>query len=148
MFSLFAGSPLPPGTPAPDFTLLDQDGNEVTLSALRGKNVVLIFYPSDNTPVCTRQLCEFRDEAALVASRDTVVFGVNPSGPRRHSGFRDKHGFPFPLLVDDSAKVAKLYNASGPLWIVRTVYLIGKDGLIRYAQRGKPAPEEVLAAAV
>jgi peroxiredoxin Q/BCP len=147
MLSFFPGPPLVPGTAAPDFTLLDQDGNEVRLSKLRGKNVVLVFYPRDNTPVCRTQLCEFRDESTLTASKNTLVFGVNPGGGRSHAGFRDKQRLQFPLLVDTGGKVARLYNCKGLLWIVRTVYLIGPDGVIRFAQRGKPVPAEVLSAA-
>lgn len=115
------------------------------LSALRGTNVVLVFYPADNTSVCTKQLCEFRDAWPAVKAHNAVVFGVNPA--RRHSEFRERHKLPFPLLYDQAQKVAKLYRADG--WFVpkRTVYLIGPDGVIRYAQRGKPSPDEVLAAA-
>jgi thioredoxin-dependent peroxiredoxin len=138
-------SPLAVGTLAPDFSIPDQDGTRVTLSSLRGQNVVLVFYPADNTSVCTKQLCEFRDKWADVQARNATVLGVNPA--RRHSKFRDQYKFPFPLLHDEKQKVAKLYQADG--WFVpkRTVYLIGPDGVIRYARRGKPAPDEVLAAA-
>ena len=147
MFSLFPGPPLPKGTQAPDFTLRDQDGNPVTLSKLRGRNVVLVFYPRDATPVCTKQLCEFRDESALTASKNTVVFGINSGGERSHAGFREKQRLTFPLLVDEGSNVAKLYNAKGPLWTLRTVYLIDGSGVIRFAERGKPLPAEVLSAA-
>jgi thioredoxin-dependent peroxiredoxin len=139
--------PLAPGTPAPDFTLRDQDGNPVTLSKLRGKNVVLVFYPRDETPVCRKQLCEFRDASPLTASADTLVFGVNPGNGASHTAFRERYNLPFPLLVDEGSKVAAQYRCRGLLWTVRTVYLIGKDGNIRYAKRGKPLPAEVLAAA-
>lgn len=147
LLRLFPSAPLAPGTVAPDFTLPDQDGNIVTLSELRGKNVVLIFYPADQTPVCTRQLCEFRDEFSLATSHDTLVFGVNPGSASSHAAFRAKHDLPFPLLVDRNSRVARAYNARAAFWISRTVYLIGKDGRIRYAERGKPVPEKVLAAA-
>lgn len=147
MLSIFPGPPLSPGTAAPDFTLLDQDSNPVTLSQLRGHNVVLVFYPRDETPVCRKQLCEFRDDHALSTAKNTMVFGVNPGGTGSHTRFRDKQRLPFPLLVDEGGQVARLYNCKGPLWIVRTVYLIGPDGIIRYAQRGKPLPSEVLSAA-
>jgi peroxiredoxin Q/BCP len=147
MFSLFPDPPLPPGTQAPDFTLRDQDGREVTLSKLRGRNVVLVFYPRDATPVCTKQLCEFRDESALTASKNTVVFGVNPGGKRSHAGFHGKQRLTFPLLVDERSQVAKLYHARGPLWTLRTVYLIDDSGVIRFAERGKPTPADVLSAA-
>ena len=139
--------PLPIGTPAPDFSVPDQDGSRVTLSALRGKNVVLVFYPADDTSICTIQLCEFRDYMAQAEARNTVVFGVNPARSAAHQKFRDKYKLLFPLLIDEGQKIAKLYQADG--WFVprRTVYLIGPDGNVRYARRGKPAPEEVLAAA-
>ena len=139
--------PLPIGTPAADFSVPDQDGNRVTLSAFRGKNVVLVFYPADDTSVCTQQLCEFRDRWADVTARNSVVLGVNPARSRAHQKFREKCKFPFPLLIDEGQKIAKLYRADG--WFVpkRTVYLIGPDGEIRSGRRGKPSPEEVLAAA-
>ena len=139
-------SPLAVGTPAPDFSVPDHDGSRVTLKDFRGHNVVLVFYPADNTSVCTKQLCEFRDSWAAVKAKNTVVFGVNPA--RRHDNFRERHKFPFPLLYDDGQKVGKLYRAAGTLVPKRTVYLIGPDGVIRYARRGKPAPEDVLAAAL
>ena len=137
--------PLPPGTPAPDFSIPDQDGSRVTLQEFRGRNVVLVFYPADNTSVCTKQLCEFRDSWADVTAKNAVVFGVNPA--RRHDKFRDKHQFPFPLLYDQGQKVGKLYKSAGRMLPKRTVYLIGPDGVIRYSKRGKPEPAEVLAAA-
>jgi peroxiredoxin Q/BCP len=117
----------------------------VTLSAQKGKHVVLVFYPGDNTPGCTRQLCEFRDHWELVRERGVEIFGVNPQSARSHDSFRRKFQFPFPLLVDKGRQVAKLYNASG-LIVKRTVYLIAPDGVIRFAQRGMPRPSEVLAA--
>jgi peroxiredoxin Q/BCP len=139
--------PLAVGTPAPDFSVPDQDGSRVTLSALLGQNVILVFYPADDTSVCTKQLCEFRDHWADAQARNTMVFGVNPARSRAHQKFREKCKFPFPLLIDQGQKIAVLYQANG--WFVprRTVYLIGPDGAIRYARRGKPSPEEVLAAA-
>ncbi|HLJ14051.1 MAG TPA: peroxiredoxin [Bryobacteraceae bacterium] len=133
------------GAEAPDFTLPDQDGKAVTLSKLRGKNVVLVFYPADETKVCRQQLCEFRDRWPQMEAKDTVVFGVNPGSAKSHAAFRKLRNFPFPLLVDSSKQVAALYHADGPI-IKRTVYLIGKNGRIRFAKRGKPLPEEVLAA--
>jgi peroxiredoxin Q/BCP len=144
--SLFA-APLPVGAAAPDFTLPDQDGAPVSLRTLRGRNVVLVFYPGDDTPVCRKQLCEFRDRWEDAAAKDAIVLGINPRGAGSHARFRDRHKFPFPLLVDDGRRVARLYRADG-LVIRRTVYLVGRDGTILYARRGKPAPEEVLAAAM
>ena len=138
--------PLPVGSQAPDFSASDDSGAIVTLSALRGKNVVLVFYPGDDTPTCTKQLCEFRDRWNQVTARNVLVYGVNPRSAASHKRFREKFTFPFPLLIDKGQKMGKLYNASG-LIVKRTVYLIGPDGVIRYAQRGKPSPEDVLARA-
>lgn len=146
MLEWLFSKPLAVGTPAPDFSVPNQDGSRVTLSALRGKNVVLVFYPADDTSVCTQQLCEFRDSWAAVQAANAVVFGVNPARGTRHDQFRKKHKFPFPLLVDEGQKIARLYHADAPFVPKRTVYLIGPDGLIRYAKRGKPEPAEVLAA--
>lgn len=146
MFSWLFSEPLRIGERAPDFALQDQDGNSVSLASLTGKNIVLVFYPADETLVCTKQLCEFRDSWALAQEKDAVVFGVNPAGAERHASFRSHHQFPFPLLVDSGQEVASRYHASG-LIVKRTVYLIGKSGKIRYARRGKPDPSDVLAAA-
>ena len=139
--------PLPVGTPAPDFELPDESGSGVQLSSLRGKNVVLVFYPGDDTPTCRKQLCEFRDDWAQLRARNIEVFGVNPRGGTSHSRFRQKFGFPFPLLVDRGQRVAALYQADAGIVVKRTVYLIGPDGTVRYGKRGKPLPEEVMAAA-
>jgi peroxiredoxin Q/BCP len=146
MFDWLFSDPLPSGSQAPDFTLPQQDGKTVRLSKLRGKNVVLVFYPGDDTPVCRAQLCEFRDQWGEARKRNAQVFGVNPAGAGSHSKFQEKYHLPFPLLVDAGQKVAALYHANG-LFVKRTVYLIGPDGAIRYAKRGKPNPAEVFAAA-
>ncbi len=146
MFGWLFLKPLPPGTRAPDFTLPDESGKPVSLSKLRGSNVGLVFYPGDETPVCRKQLCEFRDQWYLARQKNTVVFGVNPQSAASHTRFREKRELPFHLLVDQGQRVAAAYNASG-LLVRRTVYLIGKNGVIRYARRGKPSAEEVLAAA-
>ena len=147
MLSFFGADFLPNGALAPDFTLRDQDGNSVTLSALRGKNVVLVFYPMDETPTCTTQLCEFRDRWGDVQAKNTVVFGVNPGSAEKHQKFKKSRAFPFPLLVDDGQKVAKLFHTDGWFAPSRSVYLIGKDGKVRFAKSGKPTPEEVLKSA-
>jgi thioredoxin-dependent peroxiredoxin len=146
MLNWLFSDPLPIGTQAPDFTLPDQDGNRVSLAALRGKNVVLVFYPRDETSVCTQQLCEFRDRWPDVQSKNTLVFGVNPQDAASHAKFREHRRYPFPLLTDEGQKVGELYHARG-LIVKRTVYLIDPPGIIRYAKRGKPDPSEVLAAA-
>lgn len=146
IFDWLFSDPLTIGSRAPDFTLPKQDGGSVSLSKLRGKNVVLVFYPGDDTPTCRKQLCEFRDQWSEVRKRNAQVFGVNPAGAGSHLKFQDKYHLPFPLLVDEGQKVAALYRANG-IFVKRTVYLIGPDGVVRYAKRGKPEPGEVLAAA-
>lgn len=146
MLSWLPRDPLPIGSKAPDFTLLTESGKRVKLSSLRGKNVVLVFYPGDDTMICRQQLCEFRDAWPDTRGLNVVVFGVNPQSAESHREFRERYKFPFPLLVDADQQVAALYNSDGGM-VNRTVYLIGPDGLIRYARRGMPQPKEVLAAA-
>ena len=147
MLDWLFSDPLPVGTTAPDFTLPDDSGKLVSLAGLRGKNVVLVFYPRDETTVCTQQLCEFRDHWPDVQSKNAAVFGVNPQDAASHAKFRGNHQYPFPLLTDEGQKIGELYHTKG-LIVKRTVYLIGPEGIIRYAKRGKPEPMEVLAAAI
>ena len=146
MLSWLPRDPLPVGSKAPDFTLPTQAGKKVKLSSLRGKNVVLVFYPGDDTMICRKQLCEFRDAWPDIQGKNVVVYGVNPQDAESHREFHDRYKFPFPLLVDADQSVAALYNSDGGM-VNRTVYLIGPDGVIRYARRGMPQPQEVLAAA-
>jgi peroxiredoxin Q/BCP len=146
MLSWLFSDPLPVGTPAPDFTALDDAGRTVTLSELRGRNVVLVFYPGDDTPGCTKQLCQFRDDWRQATARNVLVYGVNPQSATHHQKFRKKFSFPFPLLVDAGQKIAQLFHAHG-LIVKRTVYLIGPTGTILFSRRGMPSPAEVLASA-
>jgi peroxiredoxin Q/BCP len=146
MLSWLFSDPLAVGAAAPDFSLQDDGGQTVTLSALRGRFVVLVFYPGDDTPGCTKQLCQFRDDWSQAKARRVQVFGVNPQNARHHANFRKKFKFPFPLLVDERQKVAQAYHANG-LIVKRTVYLIGPDGTVLFAHRGMPSPAEVLALA-
>ena len=146
MFSWLPRDPLAVGSKAPDFTLPTETGRKVKLSSLRGKNVVLVFYPGDDTMICRKQLCEFRDAWPDVQGQNIVIFGINPQSAESHREFRERYHFPFPLLVDSEQSVAKLYNADGGM-VNRTVYLVGPNGKIRYARRGMPRPEEVLTAA-
>jgi thioredoxin-dependent peroxiredoxin len=147
MFSWLWSDPLPAGSVAPDFSLPDESGRVVHLADLRGSNVVLVFYPGDDTSLCTRQLCQFRDDWGEARARAVEVFGVNPQSARKHGEFRRKYSFPFPLLVDAGQKVGALYHTNG-LIVKRTVYLIGGDGVIRFSRRGVPAPHDVLSNAV
>lgn len=144
ILSWLLSEPLAVGESAPDFILEDQDGRSVALADFRGrKNVILVFYPGDDTSICTKQLCEFRDHWQAAQAKDTLVFGVNPQSAESHRKFAEKYHYPFPLLVDTGKKVSAQYHAGG-LVVKRTVYLIGKSGRIRFARRGKPAPDEVL----
>jgi len=139
------------GETAPDFTLADETGQRHRLSDYRGKNaVVLIFYPMNQTAVCTAQLCEVRDAFADLKAAGAVIFGLNSAGEESHRGFVERRSFPFHLLVDADKRVARQYRSVvgwGKLSINnRTVYVVGRDGKILFAQRGKPTPQELLAA--
>jgi len=147
MLDWLFSNPLPVGTDAPDFSLVNDQGATVSLSDFKHRrNVVLVFYPKDDTSMCTKQLCEFRESWSLSTDKETVVFGVNADSQESHTAFRGKFQLPYPLLMDPGQRVAKLFSANG-LIIKRTVYLIGKSGKIRFARRGAPKPVEVLAAA-
>ena len=146
MLNWLFSNPLAVGSPAPEFTAQTDAGETVRSASLRGRNVVLVFYPGDDTPGCTKQLCEFRDNWSALQAKGIAVYGVNPWSAEKHRHFREKFHFPFPLLVDKGQKIAAAYHADG-LFIKRTVYLIGPDGMIRFAQRGMPKPFEVMKAA-
>ncbi|MFL5359167.1 thioredoxin-dependent thiol peroxidase [Archangium sp.] len=126
------------GNPAPDFQLKDQNGNDVKLSQLRGKNVVLYFYPKDNTPGCTREACDFRDEHSALGAAGAVVLGVSPDDARSHQKFATKFSLPFPLLVDPGNQVAGSYGVWGEkslygrtfLGITRATFLIDTEGKV------------------
>jgi peroxiredoxin Q/BCP len=139
---------IPVGQQAPDFTAPLSDGATLTLSSLRGlQRVVLVFYPGDNTPVCTAQLCALRDHWVHFQAQDTLVYGVNPAGVAGHARFAANHGFPFPLIADLGAQIAAAYGCRLIFGLVkRTVYVVDRLGRIAYAQRGNPAPAEVLQA--
>lgn len=129
---------LEPGTPAPDFELPSDSGETVNLAHLRGKSVVLYFYPKDETPGCTREACAFRDRKTELAAAGAVVLGVSPDSAGRHAKFRDKHGLNFPLLADVDHALAERYGAwrekvmcgKKSMGIQRSTYLIGADGKI------------------
>ncbi len=140
---------VPPGEFAPDFTAATHAGDAVSLADLRGKKqVVLVFYPGDNTPVCTTQLCELRDDWVALQAEDTVVFGVNPASAEKHAEFAAKYRYPFPLLVDTGSRIAAAYGCSAFFgWMIRrTVYAIDKRGRVVFAQRGRPTVAAILAA--
>ena len=97
------------GAAAPDFTATDQDGRPVSLRELRGKKVVVYFYPKDNTPGCTKEACSFRDHFAPLQERGVVVLGVSPDSEASHRKFADKHQLPFTLLADPDHAVAEAF---------------------------------------
>jgi thioredoxin-dependent peroxiredoxin len=133
------GEFLEPGTKAPDFTLPTVDGAEVRLHDLRGKPVVLYFYPRDDTPGCTREACAFRDRKAELGQLGAAVLGVSPDDVASHEKFRDKHGLNFPILADVDHKVADMYGAwrekvrfgKTSMGIERSTFLIDADGVVR-----------------
>ena len=145
MLAWLFGPPLPVGSVAPPFSLTDENDRPVSLKSLKGKPVVLVFYPGDDTAICTKQLCEIRDDWAAFKRLGAAVYGVNGQGANSHGKFAAKYKFPFPLLVDKGWVVSKQYRA-GWGFIRRTVYVIGPDGRILYAQRGKPSTTEILSA--
>ena len=112
---------------APDFVLLSDQGEEVSLSSFRGKKVVLYFYPKDDTPGCTKEACSFRDDYSQFLIKGAVVIGVSPDPPDSHQKFRVKFGLPFYLLSDPDHKVAQQYGA----WGSKTVYGKTTEGIIR-----------------
>jgi len=140
-------TPLREGAEAPDFTLESDSGETVSLAQLRGKPVVLYFYPRDDTPGCTTEACEFRDAWEDVKKTGAVVLGVSPDTAASHKKFKSKFRLPFPLLADPEHKVAERYGAWGERsmygrkfqGILRTTFVIGPDGRIKKVfERVKP----------
>lgn len=136
------------GTKAPDFTVKDHLGNSITLSSYQGKqNVVLLFYPMNETPGCTQQLCTARDDFKRYSTANVAVFGVNPATAESHAKFADHYDFPFGILVDTEGEVVRKYGCRGMAGITkRTVYVIDQKGMIVFAERGMPGTEKQLAA--
>jgi len=136
------------GKPAPDFELVSDEGTTVRLSDLRGKPVVLYFYPKDDTPGCTTESCEFRDAYDVFRERGAEILGVSPDGEKSHQKFKSKYGLPFPLLADPDHVAAEAYGVWGErkfagkkyMGIDRSTFLIDSDGNVAKAMRGiKPA---------
>jgi peroxiredoxin Q/BCP len=127
------------GQIAPDFTLPATDGSTVRLSDLRGKKVVLYFYPKDDTPGCTKEACDFRDNLAILQDMGVVVLGVSPDSVASHQKFAQKYGLTFPLLADQDAQVASAYGVWKEkkqygrtyMGIERTTFLIDENGVVR-----------------
>lgn len=117
---------------APDFVLEDDQGNEFRLSGQRGHKVLLVFYPGDDTPVCTKQLCDYRDGIEAFAGLGVEVVGISNDNAESHRRFRQKHDLPFTLLTDPDLTVAAQYDSKGLLGMKRSVFLVDEDGVIRY----------------
>ena len=118
--------------PAPDFVLEDDQGQQFQLKDLRGSKVLLVFYPGDNTPVCTRQLCDYRDGIEAFEGLGVKVVGFSNDSVESHRKFRDKHKLPFTLLSDPDLKVAEMYDSKGMLGVKRSIFLLDEEGIIRY----------------
>jgi peroxiredoxin Q/BCP len=118
------------GDQAPDFTLNASDGRPVSLKGLRGKIVVLYFYPKDFTPGCTKEACSFRDDFSEFKGRDVAIVGISYDEPKRHAEFEMQYNLPFVLLSDGDKSVSKMYGAEGPLAAKRITYVIDKEGKI------------------
>ncbi len=144
---------LQPGDKAPDFALPDQEGDEVSLSGLKGKSVVLYFYPKADTPGCTTQACGVRDHRADYGKADAVVLGVSPDPVKKIAKFDEKYSLGFPLLADEDHSVAEAYG----VWVEKSMYgrkymgmerstfVIGPDGVIKdIFRKVKPAEHDAL----
>jgi thioredoxin-dependent peroxiredoxin len=142
---------LAPGDQAPDFTLPDADGNEVSLSALRGQRVIIYFYPAAMTPGCTKQACDFRDSKADLSQAGFAVLGISPDSPAKLAKFRDRDSLTFPLLSDPDRKVLQAYGAYGEkmmygkksVGVIRSTFVVGADGKIEQALYGVKATGHV-----
>jgi peroxiredoxin Q/BCP len=133
------------GDKAPDFTLPSQMGDKVTLSEYFGKkNVVLYFYPKDETRGCTREACEFRDRYDVFTSLGAEVLGVSSDTLESHKSFATHHGLPFLLLSDEDGKVRKLYGVPSTMGIIpgRVTYIIDKKGIVRHVFSSQFQPEK------
>jgi peroxiredoxin Q/BCP len=132
------------GTPAPDFELASDEGTRVRLSDLRGRSVVLYFYPKDDTPGCTTQACGLRDEYSRFEALSVLVLGVSPDGEKSHAKFRKKYRLPFTLLSDPDHAVADAYgvwvektmHGKTSMGIKRSTFVIGPDGAVTKALIG------------
>lgn len=148
-----------PGSPAPPFALPSGDGDTVALSDLHGRQVVLYFYPKDDTPGCTTQACDLRDSWRAIQEAGAVVLGVSPDGPASHAQFARKFQLPFPLLADEDHAVAEAYGAWGEksmygrtyMGIIRSTVIIDGQGVVSHVfprVRPKGHAASVLAALV
>lgn len=146
------------GKIAPAFALTDAQGRKVSLADFKGKDVVVYFYPKDDTPGCTKEACGFRDISPLLTRRDVVVIGISPDDAAAHARFIDKYSLPFVLLSDPERKVMEKYGAWGEksmygrktIGVIRSTVWIGPDGKVRKhwarVAKAETHPAAVLAA--
>lgn len=131
--------PLKEGDFAPDFETVTAAGERFHLNELKGREVILYFYPKDDTPGCTKEACSFRDHFAEFTKRGAIVFGVSPDPAKKHAKFIEKFTLPFPLLLDEEKKIINAYGVWGQksfmgrkyMGVYRVTYLIGKNGKIK-----------------
>jgi len=136
-----ANNRLEAGDPAPDFTLADADGNDVSLHDYRGQRVVVYFYPAAMTPGCTTQACDFRDSLASLQAAGYEVVGISPDPPAKLAKFRERDAITFPLVSDEDKSVLTAYGAFGEkknygrtvMGVIRSTFVIDEDGKIEHA---------------
>ena len=149
--------PIPAGIPAPDFILIDDTGVTRRLSDYRGQNVVLYFYPKYDTPGCTTEACNFRDDYSAYVEAGVTILGVSPDSSKSHAKFKKKFQLPFPLLADEQHSICETYGVWGQkklmgreyMGVLRTTFVISPEGKIKKVfENVKPASHsvEVLAA--
>ena len=146
-----ADTRLAPGQPAPDFSLTSDRGETVSLADLRGRRVLVYFYPAAGTPGCTKEACDFRDNLTTFNDADVTVLGISPDKPEKLATFRDKEGLTFPLLSDPDRSVMQAWGAWGEktmygkttTGVIRSTFLVDADGTIEKAQYGVKATGHV-----
>jgi thioredoxin-dependent peroxiredoxin len=140
--------PIQAGIPAPEFTLQDENGEARKLSDFQGKPLILYFYPKDDTPGCTQEACNFRDDYSAYVQAGVTILGVSPDSPKSHTKFKAKFGLPFSLLADEDHQIANFYGVWGPKkfmgksyeGILRTTFLIDSKGdVVKVFENVKPA---------
>ena len=139
------------GDRAPDFTLLSQTGESITLSDLIGKkNIVLYFYPKDESKGCTRQACAFRDKYEVFTDLGAEVIGISSDDIKSHKAFADKYNLPFILLSDEKKKVRKLYGVKSTFGVIpgRITYIIDKKGIVRHVFSSQFKPKRHIKEAI
>ena len=149
MTTVLSTEPLAVGSKAPAFDLpATPDGNNIKLADFKGKNLIIVFYPKDQTPGCTQQLCALRDDTETFSKLNTAIIASNPDGLESHNRFVEAQGYKMPILIDAERAMASAYHAlkEDGKGIQRTVYIVDAEGVIRYAKQGLPPDSELEAA--